>query len=161
MKVLEYLKIINNVPTDEALTSRNLYRIGGGFLDFVPNINDFEHAFSLSAPRFFVGDNSVIVKLVVTLKENDEYVDKTVEREIQLNDDIALHCRKGETPATVIERSIAGLLSVHNSELRMGAVTGEKPSPINSRIDILKRALEEYKKLEGPAKEDNNQTFNM
>ena len=148
--VLEYLKIVNNVPAGEELTANHLYRLGGGFIDVVPDEKDFEHVSEMAAPQFLVGSDIVLVRRLIAYRENGESVRKKVERETMLNDDIALHCRKGTTPVSVLEKTITALIEIYGSATRVSRIDGNIPSPIEERIATLQAAVEHYKSLEEP-----------
>ncbi len=161
MTVLEYLKIVNNVPAHEELTAADLYGIGGGFIDVVPEDIDFENASGMSSPQYLVGRDRVLVRRIVGFRENGEKVDKKVERETLFNDDIALHCRKGTTPVSVLEETIEGLTEIYGSSSRVGRIDGSIPSPIEERIAALQAAIEHYKSLEEAAPEEEQMGHRM
>ena len=133
MTVLEYLKIVNNVPAHEELTAADLYGIGGGFIDVVPEDIDFENASGMSSPQYLVGRDRVLVRRIVGFRENGEKVDKKVERETLFNDDIALHCRKGTTPVSVLEETIEGLTEMLKSkDQEINKLTSEKDKALGA-----------------------------
>ena len=135
MNVEEYLRAVNGQFRKDVFTADMIDMFG--FIDLVPEME----CLSAGNVECRIVSDILIVKRVFTT-ENGEV---PMEKRIPLGDDISLHCKPNDTSIQVLERTIAALEEMKESDLRISRTVGEPIGNYQTRIDILKSSLEEMK----------------
>ncbi len=137
MTVEEYLKVINGVPLDEALTSGAI--VYPGFIDIIPT--DQDSKWVRPASFSVAGAYLISRKIVVTPKDEE----KVLELVTPLKDDLSMHLDDYKTVEETLIHTIAALREIQESNYRIAEATVVPQPNWKPRIQLLEAFLAKVK----------------